>query len=70
MLKSFAGKIIIIQIMKKTKVEFISAELYLPPSSTSESAPGNVRWCCSLALGSLFKVASDAWSMAVSLRPG
>ena len=39
---------------------------YLPLSSLSGSTPGNVRWCPSLALGSLFETASDPQSVAVS----
>ena len=63
MLKSYAGEKII-QIMKKTTVEFISL------FSLSGSAPGDVRWCPSLALGSLFETTSDPPSIAVSFRFG
>ena len=43
----------------------------LPLSSLSGSAPGNVRWCPSLALGSLFKAASDLckWLKGLWLYP-
>ena len=39
-------------------------------SSHSGSAPGNVRWCPRLALGSLFQTTSDPQSVAVSLSLG
>ena len=42
----------------------------LPLSSCSESAPGNVRWCPSLAIGSLFETTSNPQSVAVSFRFG
>ena len=42
----------------------------LPLSSLSGSTPGNIRWCPSLALGSLFETTSDPQSVAVSSRFG
>ena len=39
-------------------------------SSLSGSAPGNVRWCPSLALGSLFKTTNNPQSVAVTFRFG
>ena len=57
--KTYAGEKIT-QIMKKSMVEFISL------FSLSGSAPGNIRWCPSLALGSLFKATSNAQFVAVS----
>ena len=58
--------------MKKNKVEFVSAEssVCLPLSSSSGSAPGNVSWCPSLALGSLFMATSKLLSVAVSFTLG
>ena len=38
----------------------------LPLSFLSGSAPGNVRWCPSLALGSLFKTISDPQSVTAA----
>ena len=38
----------------------------LPLFSLSGSAPGDVSWCPSLTLGSLFETASDPQSVAVS----
>ena len=43
---------------------------YLPLSSLSGSAPSNVRWYSSLALGSLSKTTSNPQSVAVSFRFG
>ena len=43
---------------------------YLPLSSLPGSTPGNIRWCPSVPLGSLFETASDPQSVAVSLRFG
>ena len=52
MLKSYAAEKIM-QIMKKTAVEFVSVESSVYPIlSLSGSAPGDVRWYPSLALGS------------------
>ena len=59
MLKSYAAEKIM-QIMKKTAVEFVSVESSVYPIlSLSGSAPGDVRWCPSLALGNLFETISD-----------
>ena len=38
----------------------------LPLSSLCGCSSGDVRWCLSLALGSLFETTSDPQSMAVS----
>ena len=59
------------QILKKNKVEFVSAEfgVYLM-SSPSGSDSSSVRWCPHLALGSLFKTASTPQSAAVFFRHG
>ena len=42
----------------------------LPLSSLSGSIAGNVRWCPSLALGSLLETTSDPQSMALSFGLG
>ena len=61
MLKSYAGEKIM-QIMKKTVVEFISM------FSLSGSAPGDIRWYPSLALGSLLEATSNPQSVAASFH--
>ena len=58
------------QIVKKTGGILLSRIQCFPLSSLSGSAPGNVRWCPSLALGSLFEAASDPQSVAVSFKFG
>ena len=69
MLKSYAGEKIT-QIMKKTMVGFVSAESSVCHCLLSGSNPGDVRWCPSLGLGSLFETTSDPQSVAVSFRLG
>ena len=67
MLKSYAGE-------KDNEEDrgglHLSRVQCLPLSSLSGSAPGDVRWCPSLALGSLFETTSDPPSIAVSFRFG
>ena len=48
----------------------LSSVQCLPLSSLSGSSPGNIRWCTSLALGSLFETKSDPQSVAVSFLFG
>ena len=66
MLRGYAREEIM-QIMKKTMVEFISV---LPSIYYCllflDLATGDVRWCLSLAVGSLFKITSDPQFVAVS----
>lgn len=54
------------QIMKKNKVEFDSAEFSVCLlSSPSGSISGNVRWCPSVALGRMFEAISNPQSVTV-----
>lgn len=59
------------QILKKNKVEFVSAEfgVYLM-CSPSACDSNNVRWCPHLLLGSLFKTASSPQSVGIFFRHG
>ena len=68
MSKSYAG-LKTMQMLKKNKVEFISEKSSVCLLS-SGSVSGNVRWCPSVALGSLFKATSAPQSVAVSFRLG
>ena len=65
MLKSYAGEEMM-QIVKKTGGTGLSRIQCLPLFSLSGSAPGDVRWCPSLALGSLFKATNNPRSVAIS----
>ena len=59
------------QIMRKNKVEFITAKSGVCLlSSPSGSVSGNVRRCLGLALGSLFNATRDPQSAAVCFKFG
>ena len=66
MLKSYAGEKVS-QIMEKTMVDFVSvASSIYHCFFLAESTSGDVRWCLSLALGSLFETSRDLLSVADS----
>ena len=59
------------RIVKKNEVEFISAEFSICLLSyPSGSISGNIRWCPSPPLGSLFETTSNPQSVAISFKLG